>query len=200
MKRTLSAFSFLFFLTLLNGCTPGVNVQKDSSVNFSRYRTYDWAETKVKETGDQNPIYQSSLADNMIKQAIGSELAKKGIRQVAGDAKPDFYITYHLYVENAERTVSNPPVAGYAYPYSMYYRGGLLPINYGAWYSPAYFGNTGYRTEQYKQGTLIVDMVDARSNDLVWRGSIADPVNNPASFGQQFAAAARDILDQFRSS
>ena len=185
MKITLGALCAILF-TLMTSCAPAVNVQKDSAVDFSRFRTYDWAETQVKTTGDKNPIYKSSLADEMIHGAISSELTKKGIRQVSGNTKPDFYITYHLYVDDAERTVSNPPVAGYAYPYATYYRGGLLPINYGGWYSPAYFGRTGYRTETYKEGTLIVDMIDARTNDLAWRGSIADPVNNPASFGEQF--------------
>lgn len=193
-----SSFTVLCLLLIgwLSSCSPAVNVQEKQGVNFSRFKTYDWAKTEVKSTGDANPIYKSSLADEMIQNAIGQELSKRGIRRVTGNARPDFYVTYHLYVENAERTVSNPPAPGYAYPYAVSYRGGFLPINYGYWYSPAYF-NTGYHTEQYKEGTMIVDIIDARSNDLVWRGSVADPVNDPASFGKQFSESARDILEKF---
>lgn len=194
MKLTINILCILL-VGWLSGCSA-VNVQEKKGVDFSRYRTYDWAKTDVKATGDQNPIYKSSLAEQMIKDAINSEFGKLGIQQAQNNAQPDFYVTYHLYVEDAERTVSNPPAAGFAYPYAVSYRGGFLPVNYGYWYSPAYF-NTGYRTEQYKEGTLILDIIDARSNDLVWRGSIADPVDNPAQFGKQFSESARDILEKF---
>ena len=194
MKLSISTLCLLL-VGWLSSCSS-VNVQEKQGVNFSRFRPYDWAKTDVKTTGDANPIYKSSLADEMIQGAIAQELNTRGIRQVSGNAKPDFYITYHLYVDDAERTVSNPPAAGFAYPYAVSYRGGFLPINYGYWYSPAYF-STGYHTEQYKEGTMIVDIIDASTNDLVWRGSIADPVNNPASFGKQFSESARDILEKF---
>lgn len=43
----------------------------------------------------------------------------------------------------------------------------------------------------------MLDFIDARTNDLVWRSSIADPVSNPARLGKQFARAAREILEKF---
>ncbi|MET4105573.1 DUF4136 domain-containing protein [Hymenobacter sp. UYP22] len=194
MKTTLTSFLLLFLL--LAGCSSPVAVQQKPGVDFSQYHTYDWAKTDVKSADSQNPIYQSSLNDEQIQDAINGELAKRGIRMVQGTAKPDFYLTYHLYIEEAERTVANPPAAGFAYPYAFSYRGRLLPINYGYWYSTPYY-NTGYRTETYQEGTMILDMVDARSHNLVWRGSMADAVNNPARLGDEFAKSAKDILDKF---
>jgi hypothetical protein len=192
MKTTLSLAGALALLTLA-GCSPAVTVQQKAGVDFSKYRTYDWAKTDVKST-NANPIYKSSLNDEAIQTAINTELSKRGIRTVQGNTRPDFYLTYHLYIDEAERTVANPPAAGYAYPYAMSYRGRLLPINYGYWYtSPA---NTGYRTETYQEGTMILDFIDARSHNLVWRGSVADPVGNPANLGSEFAKAAKDILEK----
>lgn len=183
----------------LNGCTSisGVNVEKRDNVNFSKYRTFDFAETQVKTNGNQNPLLRSSIAQDNIKQAIAGELAKRGLRQK--DNNPDLFITTHTYVDEAERTVySNAyPGAGFAYPYSVGYRGAYLPINYGYWYSPAYYQRQRPYTEQYTQGTLIIDFIDRRTNNLVWRGSMADPVNDPARLGSEFSVAAKDILDQF---
>jgi len=183
-------------LLLLGSCSPAVTVQQKPGVDFTRYRTYDWAKTEVKSANSQNPLYKSSLNDQIIQGAISSELAKRGIRPVQGAARPDFYLTYHLYIEEAERQVSNPPAAGYAYPYAMTYRGAVLPINYGYFYSSPFYA-TGTHTETYQEGTMILDFVDARSNNLVWRGSVADPVNNPAKLGTEFAKSAKDILDKF---
>jgi len=195
MKTTFHA-AVLLLIGLLSSCSSGVAVQQKPGVDFSQYRTYDWAKTDVKSADSQNPIYKSSLNDEQIQGAISSELLKRGIRQATGRTKPDFYLTYHLYIEEAERTVANPPATGFAYPYAMSYRGRFLPINYGYFYSSPFY-NTGYRTETYQEGTMILDFVDAHTHNLVWRGSVADPVGNPANIGSEFARAAKDILDKF---
>ena len=178
----------------LAACSPSVNVEQRAGTNFSQYRTYAWADTEVKTDGDQNPLLQSPIAQDNIQQAIESELARRGLREVADN--PDFYLTTHFYVEEAERTIATTAPArylNYPYPYSVRYRGALLPVNYGSWYRP----RPTYRTEEYREGTLVLDFIDAKSKDLVWRGSIVDPVNDPARLGGQFAEAARDILDEF---
>ena len=188
-------YSFLWcsLLAWLVACAPAVTVEQQPGVNFNKYRTFAWADTEVKTQGDQNPLLRSPIAQARIRQAIAGELAQRGIREVPRN--PDFYLTTHIYVEQAERTVSNPPPAGFAYPYAVRYRGGLLPVNYGYWYSPAYYQTT--RTEQYREGTLVLDFIDAKTNNLVWRGSMADPVDDPARLGKQFAEAAKDILEKF---
>lgn len=182
-------------LLWLSACAHSVTVEQRPGSNFSTYRTYAWADTEVKTQGDQNPLLNSPIAQENIRQAIQSELSKRGLRQV--ERNPDFYVTTHIYVEQAERTVVNPPPPGpaFAYPYSVRYHGLLLPVNYGYWYSPAYYQTT--RTEQYREGTLVLDFIDAKTNNLVWRGSMVDPVNDPARLGRHFAEAARDILEKF---
>ena len=178
----------------LSACTSGVNVEQRDNVNFSQYRTFDFADTQVKTNGNQNPLLNSPIAQDHIKQAIASELAKRGLRQV--DNTPDLLVTTHTYVDEAERTVYNSyPGAGFAYPYAVGYRGAFLPINYGYWYSPAYY--QAPHTEQYTQGTLIIDFIDRRTNNLVWRGSMADPVDDPGRLGTEFSRSAKDILDKF---
>jgi hypothetical protein len=193
MKNILLAVG-LALLTGLSACTPKVNVEQRANVNFSRYRTFDFADTEVKTDGDQNPLLRSSITQDRIKQAIASELSKRGLRQV--ESSPDFLVTTHTFVEKAERTVyDTQPAAGYAYPYSVGYRGRFLPINYGYWYSPAYYSTP--RTEQYREGTLVIDFIDARTNNLVWRGSVADPVDDAGRLGSEFSKNAKDILDKF---
>ena len=178
----------------LSACTSAVNVEQRADVNFAKYRTFDFANTEVKTSGDQNPLLNSPIAQDRIKQAIAGELAKRGLREV--EANPDIIVTTHTFVERAERTVYDTyPGANYAYPYAVGYRGRFLPINYGYWYTPSYYSQP--RTEQYREGTLIIDFIDARTNNLVWRGSMADPVDDPARLGTEFSKSAKDILDKF---
>ncbi len=193
MKNILLAVG-LALLTGVSACAPKVNVEQRANVNFSRYRTFDFADTEVKTEGDRNPLLRSSITQDRIKQAIAGELGKRGLRQVENN--PDFLVTTHTFVEKAERTVYDTrPAAGYAYPYSVGYRGRFLPINYGYWYSPAYYSSP--RTEQYREGTLVIDFIDARTNNLVWRGSVADPVDDAGRLGSEFSKNAKEILDKF---
>jgi len=193
MKPILLAVG-LALLGSLPSCAPAVNVEQRANVNFSRYRTFDFAETEVKTNGTGNPLLRSPIAQDRIKQAIAGELAQRGLRQVEGS--PDLLITTHTYVEQAERTVYDTYRGpGYAYPYAVGYRGAYLPINYGYWYTPSYYSQP--RTERYNEGTLIIDFIDRRSNNLVWRGSLADPVDDPARLGSEFSKNAKEILDKF---
>ncbi len=178
----------------LSACTSAVSVEQRADVNFAKYRTFDFANTEVKTSGDQNPLLNSPIAQDRIKQAIAGELTKRGLREV--ESNPDILVTTHTFVEKAERTVYDTyPGPNYAYPYAVGYRGAYLPINYGYWYTPAYYSQP--RTVQYREGTLIIDFIDARTNNLVWRGSMADDVNDPARLGSEFSKSAKDILDKF---
>ena len=193
MKNILLAVC-LAVLGSLAACTPRVNVEQRANVDFNRYRTFDFADTEVKTGGEANPLLRSSITQDRIKQAIASELSKRGLRQV--ERNPDFLVTTHTFVERAERTVyDTQPAAGFAYPYAVSYRGGFLPVNYGYWYGPSYYSTP--RTEQYREGTLVIDFIDRRTNNLVWRGSIADPIDDAGRLGSEFSRNAKDILDKF---
>ncbi|GAA4393332.1 DUF4136 domain-containing protein [Hymenobacter koreensis] len=194
MKQYVSA-ALLWAATLwLVGCSPAVNVEQRAGIDFSQYRTFAMADTEVQTKGTQRQVLTSPITQATIQQAIESEMAKRGITRT--DGQPDFFVSTHLYVEDAERVVANPPGPSQLvnYPYLVRYRGVLIPVNYSYWYTPAY---TSTRTETYQEGTMVLDIIDAKTNNLVWRGTIIDPLNDPARLGKQFAEAARDILDKF---
>jgi hypothetical protein len=192
MKHSLPWCALL--LMWLGACAPSVTVEQRPGADFSNYHAFAWAETEVKTSGDVNPLLRNPMAEASIQQAVEQELRLRGVQRV--DTNPDFYLTSHLYVERVERAVANPPGPPIlvTYPYLVRYRGMLLPVNYSYWYQPL---NTGYRTERYHEGTLVLDIIDAKTNNLVWRGSVANPINDPARMSRRFARAARDILEKF---
>ena len=50
----------------------------------------------------------------------------------------------------------------------------------------------------YPAGTLIVDVIDVKTNQLVWRGQGVNRIpNNSDLYSRQIAAAVRDIVSQF---
>ncbi len=117
----------------------------------------------------------SAVADSKIKDATTGALQMKGLKLSQGS--PDLIITYASMVGRGTRTNYYP----------IYYNPGFYPgfgLGYGwgfgfgyrsyyyAYGAPfAYYGGTvAGDKEHYKEGTLIIDMIDAQTKRVVWRG------------------------------
>lgn len=170
-------------------CAPRVAVDK-ANVNFDKYRTYAWMDSDVK--AGKNPLYYNDLASQNVENAVNKVLIDKGLKQA--QRRPDLLIGYHFFVEEKTRTVANN--ANYGPFYGPYYGWGRW--GYRDW-GPSWWGWGGpqYTQEQYQAGTLVVDMVDARTKRLIWRGSIQNAVTNPARIGDQLTREVRQIVEKF---
>ena len=143
-------------LTVLTagGCVrPDVRTDFDSSAEFSAYRTY--AFTGLTDR-DQGGVLDNSLLRKRIEDMVRQQLTAKGLRQVDVDEHPDLLVHFWVGVKEKEVVESTGPMVG---PYGR--RG------YG-----------GVTTYQYKEGTLIIDLMTPPKNDLVWRGSIVGILSN----------------------
>lgn len=151
VRRT--AVCTLFFLVLL-GAAFAQHVQTDFNhqTNFSQYKTYSWQEIKAA----------NSIWDARIKNAVDAQLAAKGWTQVdqGGDVAIVAIKTTHT-----ERTLQT------------FYDG------FGGGWRWRGFGGMGESTtteQDYKEGTLVVDMYDAKTKQLIWRGSAEDTLSDKA--------------------
>jgi hypothetical protein len=131
----------------------GVTSDFDHSVNFRTYKTWAWYPQQIKDTeGGPAKGYQSFL-DKRLRTAVEAEMAKKGLTQVEKD--PDVFVAYTAKVEDKQRVNSGYSPFGYpyyGYGYGYGYGRGLNPVS------------------DYKEGTVIIDLVDARRKELAWRG------------------------------
>ncbi|TGE15943.1 DUF4136 domain-containing protein [Hymenobacter elongatus] len=132
----------------------GVTSDFDHSVNFRAFKTWAWYPQQPTDSeGGPAEGYQSFL-DTRLRTAVESEMVKKGLTRV--DKNPDVYVAYSAKVEDKQR--SN---AGYGSPFGYPYYG----YGYGA------FGRGAYQPiTDYKAGTVIIDLVDAKRKQLAWRG------------------------------
>lgn len=129
--------------------TLRTTVDFDRSADFSKYRTYKWI------AGGGLP--ESSLVVKRFTAAIDRQLAAKGLSQ----ADPaDLLVTIQAHRERQ----------------TVYYHEAFVGWGYGpGWWR----GNLVYwHPEEIPVGTLVVDLVDAKSNQLAWRG-IARRVLDP---------------------
>lgn len=131
------------------GCTSmDVHFDVDKDADFASYETYDWIpfpETSREHNGTQSQVVEHV---EFIRSTVAAQLTGKGLRRVTEN--PDLLVTEHGGSE------SRIDVTGSGYDY-----GG----NYSGWQG------SGIGVYSYKGGTLVVDLVDARTGRLVWRGS-----------------------------
>jgi hypothetical protein len=174
------AATLLFFA---GGCAV---TDFDRTADFKQYRTFAWGESENKV---DNPLYESKLIDKNIKMTVENEFAKRGI--VHDKTDPDFLVSYRTYTEEKQETTGGSfNRFGYFYHPFM-----LFPYSY-AWGMPFGYGSTP-RTYTYTSGTLIIDVIDKKTNDLVWRGSVKGNVDQASNLQRQIQKGIKAILKKY---
>jgi len=139
---------------------------------------WTWAPGPSPRTGD--PRLDNDLLDRRVRGAVERELAARGFQRVEAD--PTFFVEYHTALASKVQVRS----IGSSYGYG--------PGNWAA-VAP---GGTFART--YDEGSLILDVVDAESRDLVWQGiawAEVYPTDSPAEREKKINEAVREILERF---
>ncbi len=130
----------------------GVSNDFDHSVNFRAYKTWSYYPQQGQDTEGGPARGYESFLDQRIRAAVEREMTAKGLTKVT--SSPDVFVAYSAKVENKQRVNSYP--GGYGYPYGYgygYYGRGMAPVT------------------EYKAGTVIIDIVDAKRKELAWRGT-----------------------------
>ena len=133
-------------LALLAECLQlKVYSDRDPDFDLSRYSTFDWGQ-KVKIEESKNPLHYNELNDKRIKSAVQQQMTSHGYELTSEN--PDLIFHYHIIV--GDRSVVTPDPYGYRYgPYWMRMQTDVYA---------------------YREGTLILDLMDRKTNNLVWRG------------------------------
>lgn len=174
---------FGLFLIGLSGCAV---TDFDRSADFTRYKTFAWGKPEVDV---ESPVYDSDLINDRIRQAVESEFSKRGIMK--SHRNPDFIVRYHTYTEEKKSRTG-----GYPHPYSYrYYPFGFYPFAFG--YGYPYYWMSPPQVREFTEGTLILDILDNRSNELVWRGAVSGNVDDVAGLKKQIEKGIKAIMKKY---
>ena len=170
--------------------TPKIGYDFDRATDFSAYHTYAWLSGDQEKTGDRRA--DSSTVDMRIRIAVGTQLRVKGY-QARTEGTPDFYVAYHVGLTDRSPSMSaqyySDGMAGHAFAHSADSR------QAGKAAAPA-----ANETASYLMGTLIIEIIDAGSERLVWRGTAAgevDPGLTSQERDERTKAIVRNILAHF---
>jgi hypothetical protein len=202
-KILLTTITSAFVLTAAACSTGGVKVRTTMAPDASLSGLHTFTVLAAPERSNRAPALASTdpmLNNSITNQQLRNDLVQgfQGKGYTLDSSNPDFEVAYYAGTkEKMDTTYWNP---GPAYRYG--YRGFGLRSNRFAWAWPYYSGyGYGYpygQVEEYTQGTVIVDVIDPKTQELLWRGQgVATVSDDPAKYSQDLSQSVNAILKKF---
>lgn len=171
-NRPLGITALCIAATLATGCAsrPDIRLDKNPSLAMNHYQTFSFFEPLSTDKS----LY-TTIISGRLKNAARQELERRNY--VYDEESPDLKVNFSLNVVDRQEVRSCM-------------RGGPVAFRLGV---------NDIETVDYRQGTLALDLVDARKKELVWQG-IAEgridrkSVENP---GPAVDAVVSDLFDGF---
>ena len=173
-KIVFKAILCVLTATLAVSCAPTVKVTTDydRSANFAAYKSF----SLYNSTSTSNV---TELNAKRILNSVKSQMIKKGYAEDNHD--PDLMINVvSLLKDKKSISASQNGIYG----------------PYGFW--PGGNGNTTIRTSDYKDGSIMVHVVDVNTNMLVWEGiGNAEMTKQPKNLDEAINDAVAKIMNEF---
>jgi hypothetical protein len=146
-------YTIAAILVLSASLRADVYTDFDPANDFSHYQTYSFVHGLTLEISD---ILKDPATRERIKNFIAGGLDPRGLTEVPIDQQHDLAIRYWVAVRDKQTVTLDPTWLGW---------GGYPPYWTGAWA----WGYDTYVVRNERDGTLIVDLIDTKTKELVWR-------------------------------
>jgi hypothetical protein len=172
MRRfVLTGLAAVLLSPVLACSTMTVRADHDSQHDFSAYDSFAIFERQGKE---KKQPQMSPLVDRRIGAAMAAELEAKGFAS-ASPRDADFLVTFYTAVRRR------------------------VVVHHSGWYGWRRWGwHGGTRwVNSYPEGTLVIDIIDRRDRQLVWRGVGEGAFTNSNPSDEKVAKRVGKILKTF---
>ncbi|WP_339918716.1 DUF4136 domain-containing protein [uncultured Flavobacterium sp.] len=164
----------VLFLFILSACSSiRVNADYDKNVDFTQYKTYAFHKSGIDK------VQISEFDKKRILHAIDNELGKMGMTK---SNTPDLLV--NIFTKEREKLEVNQFNAGWGY-------------GWGYGWNPYMWGGRNYVSSS-TEGTLYIDLIDAKKKELVWEGEgVGYLTENRSQKEKQINEFVAKILAQF---
>ncbi len=179
MKFAFPLFALVFAALLHPACSSVYKVysEEEPGVNFYKYRTFNWLDTKYIKHGDDAPDWLNERSENKIRSSVEAQMTRYGFQTC--DEKPDLMLHFHVVVKNEVFYIQD-------------------------WWcdeeTSARLGRCQrLRPMNYQEGTLIIDFIDAHTGQQVWRGAAVGALEylTPEQADARIEEAVKKIFKKF---
>jgi hypothetical protein len=175
----------LLFLAIYSSGCSGIQVSQDyaPSTDFSALTSYQWKSQTQEKTGD--PRIDNPLRDARIREAVDRALGEKGV-ELAKNETPSFHVAYQNVLRRKIESSGSSGRVGFGV--GSYGRHGGIAIG------------TGTEVREIEEGSLIIDVLNPVSGELLWRGTGNQryrEYTDPEKATSDINALVKKILAQF---
>jgi len=174
MKKMLLFPIMLLIVIFISCSTVRVSVNYDQSVNFSSFKTYSLVKAPPGKDSRKGSIRNPLLKKDILDQ-IKTIFNQKGYTEAPSRENADFLVIFYTNIQNRKDWV--PPT----------YRTGR--------WGRVWRTRPG-RVVRYKEGTVVIDIVDNEQKELAWQG-VGKDVLDRAHPEKNFVNSVREILEDF---
>ena len=161
------------------------SVKSDYQKDFDFRQLHTFA-FKTERAGNDR-LATNTIEAERIQNALAAQLAANGFTQTADN--PDFIVAFYSRTREQTRVESTPGFGfgpgfgwGYRIPFRSRWRWGYGPT---IW------------TSTFIQGCVMADIIDAKTQELVWRGVVQDTVSGIGQSEKQANDAAKDLVKRY---
>jgi hypothetical protein len=181
----------LGILVVLAGCnTVDVSSQIAPSANLKQYKTFAWLPSADTAT---NSLARDPILASNFRAKVNQELQEQGY--VLNAENPDLLVNaYANYSKEIDLQSVSP---SYGYFGSGFY-GPMYDYYYPNYGSIGYLsGGPMVREVEYTEGTVVLDFIDAKRNEVVWRGTASDAMYEEDEIVKETLENVEEIFEEF---
>jgi len=169
MKNSVKvSFPIILAVLVYSSAFTQVTVDFDKTVAFNNYKTFSFAGWQK----DSDKLL-NDLDKRRLQEAFKSEFASRGMEVVTANA--DAVVSLYLVIDNKTSTTAYTDFnGGMGYGLGRGWGMGVGGVGIGS-------ATTTYSEDDYQVGTLVVDMYDASTKNLIWQGSSQKTINSNTS-------------------
>lgn len=179
MLRLLKLSAVLAFGATLSACaTMDVSSHVQRGLDFSGFHTWNWAPPDPLPETD--PRLDTPFVKDHLQGAVEKEFAKRNIEH-ASSPSPDLLVHYHANIAPRIDASRADPASGACYDEDCL-----------------------VRVLENEVGTIMVDVVEAKTGRLIWRGwaqtNVEGVLDNPNKLEDRISKAVAEMFKQFPRS
>ena len=173
-------------------CGPKVRTDKKTAADLDKFESFaflpnqDTIKTTKYDNAFVNEVVIDEIRENM--QQLDYRLDRN---------QPDLLVYYHLMLDEEIAVDASPVYTNYSYYRPGYYVGPYYRnYLYNNYFTVPRIVGTGIQQVDYKEGTIVIDLINRKTNEIVWRGTAEDVVT-PNNMEDEVRTYVNAIFDEF---
>lgn len=198
MKNLKQSVLTLFAFILLTSCGPQLSTKKMTSKDLSNYKTFAYLPNTNFEVANQSNAQRDKVASSVI-ESLNNNMMEAGYTM--DKQSPDVLVLLTTKYDTEYMRDVDAEYVSYPYNYNDRYTYNAVSPYYSNYYYTNYYNYGEYVDydvdySQYKEGTLIVDIIDRKTKEKLWTGTAEQAIFN-SDTSQEVAMFVEELFDEY---